>query len=45
MTSIKLIFNSETKKLMFPETYEKLETYAKKVFQNLPQGFKFNYID
>ena len=45
MKSIKLIFNNETKKLQFPKDYESLESYVKKAFQELPQSFKFFYID
>lgn len=45
MLNIKLIFNNETKKLKFPKDFDALEVYAKKAFTELPQGFKFFYID
>lgn len=45
MKSIKLVFNNETKKLSFPKDYESLESYVNKAYKDLPQNFKFFYVD
>jgi hypothetical protein len=42
---IKLIFRTETKKIKRPKDYESLVNFSARSFGNLPQAFKFFYID
>lgn len=42
---IKLIYGTETKKIKRPKDYESLVNFSTRSFGNLPQPYKFFYLD